>query len=309
MKLRRFRIVASQPPPEAALPEEQDPDQKTIADLRKQLAELEAATPKVRIGFANEQDEPESTLRYKLVVPRAPTGDEIEAIVATAATRCEVLPEVTVMEVDAQHGVRKVDAGLRRDRVKEYNERRDPYFNELRTFLASFRDTNPQFRCVPIDFIAFNSGGKPAESVRIELEFPPNVEVTSRPPLPPPQPAPPKKPSVAEFFRTEAMLAPMRYDPSRFNIPLPPTLKEAHIDGSTVVYQQGQVTHGFEYECATLYATFPSIEAIKPFEIAYSIHADNAPKRTEGKLRVVVELADGDDPMLRSIIADEKRKP
>jgi hypothetical protein len=300
LRMRRFHIPAHEPPECTAHPPEQDEDQKTILELRKRVLELESAAPKLVVSFSDSDSV--STARPKLRIPRQPTTSDIEAIVAAAPRRHERLPTLDdgrpasalLMAIQAQG----------KDRIGSYNRRLDAYLDELRTFVETYRERNPVFRCISMELFAHNLGQKPAQNIELTLEFPEAVTVLERAPLIPTAPA---KPSFAfmdvgpHLYATHsfgASLAVPRFDLSHI---APPFFDKAHVEGTTVTYRQMRLAHGSTTECARVFVVFDSIDAIRPFQVAYSFYADNLPRRCEGHLSIVPERVYENELMLPEI--------
>ncbi|GAO03722.1 hypothetical protein PSR1_02606 [Anaeromyxobacter sp. PSR-1] len=310
MKFKRLRIPATEPPEAALLPDEPDPDQQRIRVLEKELAELRAAAPKLVLAFRGEGGtlvrQGEATLR----IPRRPTTDEIQAIIAAARKVHHPMEKVEVHDLSAM--MFRADPNYDA-RVDAYNASLAAYFEELRSFLQNYREKNDRLRCFLIRLRVFNAGQRPAENIRLTVRFPDTVSVHLKAPKAPPIPQAPTAPRLRMLLALDAFQqhwAPggTAFNPS-WNLPLVdplPSFNRPDIRGNTVSFRERRLEHSHGLDCKPVLVAFNSLTDIRPFQISYSFYADNLPRMDEGELNIIVKREDLDTPNLPAVVETKK---
>jgi hypothetical protein len=180
------------------------------------------------------------------------------------------------------------------DKIETYNLRLRDYFLRLEHFL---REELPQFsaRTIKLLFQLYNEGTAPAEGIRVSAQVPAFVDVALlQPPGPKwPEPPEPPKPPILEMVHqaNRPMDSLTTFSNTLANPHRPvtgPFLRETP-NGTDVAYQAKTLDHTYYWELGEFFATFPSLEAAKPFKLPYTLHASKVPEDVTGELHVVIK--------------------
>jgi hypothetical protein len=288
-KALRFRVPTRQPPDTERLPDEPDPNEKSLAEVRQELAALKSAAPVLRLSFVNGDPPLRLTVRRYGPVSAA----ELETALNKVKSAFPLLE--TQADRERRRGpMRGLTVSLiSDDQVLASNARRERYFAEVRRYIESLHEADPRARTVRIDLRLENVGTKPAEHVQLDLEVDArNVALASSPPKPPPWP---EKPPKAYAFDVNLLLgsrdwASHIHDLRRAG---PPDLSSIAVEGTRAFLQTTRLMHTRTERCAPLFVTFNHPTDVTSFGVRYSVVAANCPKPLEGQLNVVVTQTDG----------------
>lgn len=178
--------------------------------------------------------------------------------------------------------------------VKNYNAHLKTYLNAFEQFLALLYEYEEmRLLAVPIDLLLINEGGAPGLNVEVNLGFPIGIRLFNNGNLPdkPVPPQPPYRPKNSREFTPEKY----HPKPSTFLPQQAATIAEGlrpRVEKSGEAYNAedhfGSIKHFKSVSLSGLIAVFPSYKAIRSFQIAYSIVADNVADRTIGELVVKI---------------------
>jgi hypothetical protein len=288
-KALRLRLPTRQPPDSEKLPDEPDQNERTLVELRQQMAALQSAAPVLRLSFVNSAPPLRIELARYVRVSEAELETGLEKLKS----------EHPLLETDADRArrlgpMRSLTISLYSDdQVLAHNAKVERYFADVRRYMESLHETDPRVRTVRIDLRLENLGTKPAEHVQVDLEVDArNVELATSLPKPPPWP---EKPLRARGFDVNAPL----YRPdwvSRIRdlrSPGPPDLSSMTVEGTRAFLQTSRLMHTRAEACAPLFVTFARPSDVTSFGVRYSIVAANCPAPIEGRLDVVIAAKDG----------------
>lgn len=309
-KARRRNIQLLVMPDEYKLPEEPDPAQKEIMDLRRQLAEERARRPKLSLVFDSGEPLAQFRIYPPISLPSEQILKQIEAVKKRHPKK-ELPPSTqgkTVREVRQEMQALGSPFNLAsllgptREDVEKYNGELDKFYLRYEQYLELLnRHENSKHRTITLNIQITNTGTAPAEDLDLFLHFPDgfHVFVAERPPK---LPEPPQPPAVPESHLS-AMLkpTPVPYLPSTLSsrLDLPdggpePNVSAPYIQRTNsydVEIQVGRVKHGIPESLRPLCIMFESYETASSFEIAYHILSANVPDPDTGTLHVIIEKA------------------
>jgi hypothetical protein len=266
----------------------QAPDEKEVAELKRENAKLRHLVPILSLTFDN------GDTHVRCVLPAAPTG--------VAQWREAKLEDLGERSYAARHS--RVPLGspwlLTQGKTPRWEERLDDYCRRYSDYIERMVQWQMRpSRSVPVHLHLANEGTSYAQDVGVDLRFPVTVRVHVTD-APPDEPVEPPFPNLdaspfSEFvgFGTRSWATAPRLGP-------PPHMGDPEVkvlaDGTQVRIPIRDVPHRREaLVLHALAAEFPSREEARGFTIGYLIHAENLPKPCEGKLEVnVVRAEDGE---------------
>jgi rRNA-processing protein FCF1 len=290
MKLKAHNIPAFKLADEYQLPEEPDPDQKTIAELRDELRTLKDRLPDIKLAFADGQDRLHIALTRNTPVART----ELDITMQNLRIR---FPKQ--LKRDRYSGADLMSGAVASPAATDaYNAKLDQFYSEVLGYLRDYEalvDTQHRRFCLELSLI--NAGTALAEDIDISLHFPHDFEVLQQPelPQPPVQPEPPALPGShdvptsidsAELLRSMPPMVAAQV-PGR-SVSWNPSLRKS--DAGDVWLNVKEVKHRKSKLLGMLYVGFRSWQQVRSFPISYSLLARNLPKPVEGRLNVIVKV-------------------
>ncbi len=189
----------------------------------------------------------------------------------------EKLPEPcsTFERINAQLG----SPTYQNKKLEEYYKRYDKYYADI----VVYRDKLGLCFCFKL--VISNAGTAPTSNIDLYLNLPDSVKAVDKLPGKPKCPPPPGE-ELDYFMRDQ----PAPTLPSLlFNNNGKPVIEE---DGSSVRISVDELKHEFYRKCDYITLRFQDWESIKPFDMGFSISANEIPEATEGTLHVVARVQD-----------------
>ncbi len=285
-----------------------DPQDREIADLRKQLAHYEQAAPQVGLAFEDGQN------HWKF----SPATTTVLAEDARQEALARVREEHPKMALggDRQPSDRLPGGldlaqthrlvgrtGPSDAEVESYNEKLDEFYAAyLKHLEAMNKHRAIVARAVPLVLWLDNGGTAPADDLDVFLQFPPGVIVLDAEHFPsePRPPTPPERPrarSILDAFgRTD--LAAL----TRLHTPYVPDLSPVFPNESSPTIEDGKsfrvsyhvrrLKHNLRERLDELRVIFSPDAEVRSFPIGVHIHVGNFPDEIAGKLHVVIAEQD-----------------
>ncbi|XYH98121.1 PIN domain-containing protein [Sorangium sp. So ce1128] len=272
-----------------------DPLQAENAKLRRELDELRAAAPKLTVEYL-EGGNSLTIVRMPVMLPSSPRlHDELDLRLLDL----NHLPMVYEHERE-----RPTQA-----EVEAYNEKLQNSFRpEYKKYMAE-RDAFELFPyiSVPLEIVIRNSGGRPADKIKLSLTFPAPLEIVKSTDVPT-EPATPVKPPLPgrRRFRTNVLAmddfsVPMAelvsessvqaFSLPDFSVPSPyePSDPEVEVksDGaSEVSFFVGLLSNFEDVRLPMFYARFRDPSSVGSFNFSYVLRSHSLPRLQSGTLHV-----------------------
>jgi hypothetical protein len=320
LKARAVGIEVRVLPDNLELPEEPDPQQKKLQELRHKVIRLENAQPNLEIGF-NQGDEIVNEVTFSIDFGREKwSPDEIIILVGKKRKELELSEDFDLglkipTEEEEKHLKTMGDyirGGFTASRtakeieahVKSYPKRLEDYLQSYQQYLFEQNALKVRsLRARRLSFVLSNVGTSPANDIDIEVHFPDGFEVIERLPRIPNPPDPPAKPGSAGFFReihplpsfSQSPILPISPISSHYSGPPSrrgPIIRETN--SYTVEYYLDSLKHNYTSTLKPILLTFDVPDQLPTgFEVSYWIASANIPDPIEGKLAIrLVETAD-----------------
>jgi hypothetical protein len=300
IKAKAKQIPALTPLEADKIADELDADEKRIKKLQDELSEIKKALPDLTLCFADGQN----VAHVKILSPKAYDTDSI----AVEMERIRAKYPLHTLVEDPKHptkGVSFMQTISRsslwpREDILKYNSSLESFYGEYEKYLQAVHEhQNVERRMIHLEVFLKNVGGSPAEDVDIHFHFPDGFQLLDAKadeiPKPPEQPDPPHKLGTFGFDKktADAMSKIGSYALPRANLfGPPPNVSSPSIQRTNSYDVQSHVNsakHGYQMNIANFLAVFDSYASASSFQIEYEILAGNIPKRTTGRLSVVVE--------------------
>ena len=272
------------PAPEAhRLPPEADEAERENAALRKELAQVRAAQPKLSLSFLDEQ----TRLNFR------PKHRDIEALITelTSEHRAKMKPLPVRDPDDAFKGIAARMAGINAKECRDYNSALPHYFIEHEKWLR--RCVAVQNRTVRIALKVSNDGNAPADSVHVKLHFPDGLDLIEAEDLVQHLPRPPKAPEKPGHLRAMERLSELNSNMgglSAFRAAAVGPAREAISIKKTNSYDVEWVTEKLRQRSSEPLDELAAI--MEPecgsFHIGYEVRADNLADVVTGQLHVII---------------------
>lgn len=273
-----------------------DPLQAENAKLRRELDEFRSAVPRLEVGFA----EGGSVLRVARAKPPSRSGMSLNDSLRLRPLDVENLPVVYQLELEKPTQA-EVDA---------YNEKLEAFRPTYEKYVAE-RDAFELFphQSLALELIIRNTGGRPAEGVKLSLQLPDGVTVVDEEEVPkePAVPVGPKLPgrrrgiyAVTEQFDSltnmmaPALAAEALYRMPELRIPGPPRNVSGPDSSSAELRFGVRLLSNFdEAILPRCFLRFPTPAAVRSFGLKYSLRSHSLPKLVEGEIHVVISTDGG----------------
>ena len=274
-----------------------DPLQAENAKLRRELDEFRTAAPKLDVRFS----EGGSLIRIARSKPPSGTRRLRDALQPLSLDSLPIIYQ-TELEKPTQAEVDAYNAKLEAFR---------PTYEEYVAERSAFELFPHQ--SIALELTIGNTGGKPAESVKLRLQLPDDVTVVEEDDAPtePATPVRPKLPgrrrglyAITEHFESvRDMMAPALAAESLYRIPeFRVASGPSNVGGPS--FSPGELRFGVrllsnfdEVALRRCFLRFPTPEAVRSFGIKYTLRSHSLPKLVEGELHFVVsegEAGEGD---------------
>jgi len=266
----RSELTAYIPPETARLPEEVDPDQKELSDLRATVARMQAQRPVLRVAHAGEAP-------FHEINPRAPL-QPVETLASVQARfPLKSSAERKGMALTGMPVVNSNDA---------YNQRVQRFWNEWASYERAY-NAFAEFlqRSFVAEFQLWNDGGKPATDIDVYVTLPDGVIAIAEDELPK-IPRKPKEPSERVSF-LDPLANARHLDVPLFN---PPRDGDARVidQGRRIRFSAERLKHDFHLDLEKVVIAFAAGKPPFSFEAEYKVScAETA--AASGKLRFVVK--------------------
>jgi hypothetical protein len=251
---------------EYRLPEEVDPDQKELSDLRAKIARMEAQRPELRVSHKDEV--PFYAISGPVVLEPVETLAEIKA-------RFPLKPPTEKPKVTFA-GLPWVDPS------ETYNERVRRYWSAWEDYQRQY-EAFGQFlqRMLFLEVELWNDGGKPATDIDVYVSLPKGVSAIEESDLPK-VPEPPKEPSESSSFMHSLSRV---HD---LNMPWMRGINDGDGDiidnGSRIRFRASKLKHDFHLSLQRVVLAFDEGTAPHSFEAEYKASCAET-KAVTGTLR------------------------
>jgi len=317
-KAGRQGIEAIELPGNLRLPAERDPLAQEHAELQRKISELENALPQLKLSFADGTSWSEFTIAHEIPV------DESRIAAAVRAARDDhplmsdpskppprarptggdrmVNPDLERL-LDAQDDLRREREAMQWTlgptpaEIGAYNGALEDYYELVRDHQRTlYVHRNKCIRTLELRLLLCNSGTATGEDIEVHLVFPERIKVGLRLPEGPTEPRPPVEPRGV-FDIGAVPVGP--WDGLGWNLPGAGAggddffSRVSFLTGHKLSVVVGDLKHGLGETIEPLYATLPSHDDLRSFNIDYEMFVRNVPRVVTGKLNVKVSLAGG----------------
>jgi hypothetical protein len=300
VKAKANGITAVSPPDVNKLTEEQDPNEKTIQQLQRELLEYKRLFPVLTLAFRESGDrlvvslkEPDALLREDLLrenkhikLKHPKLGAEHQD---QGTGRLPNWPPIkTALDELFQPTAQQVEA---------YNKQLEHYYEQYGDWLIRCREyAMIEALKVAIPLRIENSGTTPANGIDVQLDFPDGFLLLSAEQFPrePQEPVPPEKPtssilpmrpSIPDLNIFSSLGGVRGFE--RSNVSLRNIRKSNSYE---VNYTVEKLKHSQGEDLDPLAVVFQDRASAGSFNFGYRIYAENMPKVVERRLHVVVHL-------------------
>lgn len=271
------------------LPNEPDENEKRSKELEKELNKFKNQSPKVIIGFLENDNfykcESKKDLKSKEIF--------ISESVSELKEKFNYLEKIDFE--NSTNNLLKILSfqALSDDQIKRYNSELDLFFAKYEDYYSSIFDmVSYENECIEIKLIIRNDGTAPGEDIDIEFHFPDGFELLTKKGFPKTskEPQAPYKPKNKFDYQHNNINFPVlsnNYKTPISNINLnAPTIKKTN--SYNVDFHLRNLKHNQSFEFETLYLKYDNRELAKNFCIDYKIMISNYPEVITGKLNVIV---------------------
>jgi hypothetical protein len=297
---RGLKLRVHEPPDEWRIPSEPDEVEVENRKLRRELETYQKASPKLDLQL----DAGGNILRYTLPKPRPDDDEEFVKSYVEGLRAAHDLAES--MSFKMEYLVGGVAAGEK----ARYERQLEEFFaNAALVIPKAIRYRNWLDLYIPIDLSIANHGSKPAEAIRVDLEFPSLHSLHTEFPLKerPVLPAMPRRPrSITETIMGSQLQAHALLTPSAIAFPREDFGLNRiawEIDGAFASLEIDNLRHTDTEDLPTLYVRLPDYDQARSFGIKYAVHAHNLPTPESGTIHVKIER--GDNPSKLQLERDD----
>ena len=292
LKARNKEIKCISLPDEYLLKIKKDKRQKEIEKLRNKIAFLENRLPILKLKILAD-NEPADFIKITINRVTNPSKDEL-------MKKVRVIKDELKYKPAQKFGILTDLLLYTKDEIERYEKDLDKYTEGmLKYYQEEYKFKEIQSRLIELKFVIINVGNQPAEDIEIFTNFPDGFVMFSEDELP-------KKPKEAEKpippRSTIDMLSKISYMPKTAfpNLTIPsidnvginrnlssgPHIRKT--DSYEVNYRVDKLKHGIQKYLKPVYVLFESFDQAKPFNISYTILADNLPEPSNGNLNIVI---------------------
>lgn len=280
-----------------ARPSAADPEEQEVRKLKRELEQIHAAAPKLRLRFVG-VDRPDNVLRVTL--PRPPHNTEEWIARQMEDIRAKYPPKNQAPTTTAV----LLLGGISEAELARYNKHRERFFGEYEEHLrGSAQQSLRRMLTFEVHMELANDGGSTAHDVDVNLHFPDgfelleaeDVEDAPEPPSPPRQPRTQTEVMADQLRSVSAIHSSMYSYPSipdtgrmgeKPNLSSPDITKTGSYD---VHWHARRIKHKQSEQLDPLAVSFRDYDDVKNFSIGFRLHAENMREVPEGNLHVVIE--------------------
>ena len=280
-------------PNEYRLNIKKDKRQKEIEKLRNKITVLENRLPVLKLKILAD-NEPADFIKITLNQITAPSEDKLAEKLKVIKDELKFKPSSNTFEIFTNL------LSYPKDEIERYEKDLDKYIEEmLKYYKKEYQFIELQSRLIELKFVIINNGNQPAEDIDIFMNFPDGFKMFSeneipRKPKESEKPIPPRSTidMLSKISYMPKTAFPNLTIPSIDNVGINRNLSSGpHIrktDSYEVNYRVDKLKHGIQKYLKPVYVLFESIDQAKPFNISYSILADNLPEPSNGNLNIVI---------------------
>jgi hypothetical protein len=275
------QVEVIQMPDTLRIPDELNSEQKQILELQRRLHKVEAASPELKLTFANKKSY--AALEFFELHPWTPE-QKLEEIKRARSKYPKVVPR-------ARQGDVTFDFSFITDtQIAQYNDRLENYFKELALYYSKLETLAAWYATTAkVELLLSNTGGAPSEDIDISVHFPDGMDVLEQENIPR-VPDPPEAPgkfgdSFMQMLRVPNFDIPAL---SPANFPAPRFVENAQLLGIKKTnsydaeFHVQRLKHQNEEELPLVYLHF-SVQP-RPFRAEYRIVAGDIPEPITGTL-------------------------
>ncbi len=298
VKLRSRMITVLPIPDSDRLPQEPDPAEKEIRELKQQVARLQARFPKLTLLALGGQ------ARFETRLPSTPKAPDPASLAEMRDRHPRIiLPNDPKNPTDpltanlTQLGARINSMDLAARQFPEYNRRLTAFYEAYDQYLTKLAEWASNARLtLTIDLIVANEGTAPASDIDVILSFPSDIilfDIHETPSRPEP-PKPPSRPSIFGFGGLgDNMDIQALFELKRPRSQIPEVDDAPTVGGSRVHFHVSSIKHGIPRSLRPFAFRFPDGQAARSFSIKYELSAAELPESVQGRFDLV--LLDGVD--------------
>lgn len=271
LKLRNRPIIHLVPADKWQLPDAVDAERAELRDLKRQLAREKSRKPELTVHFEGESQS--MVVELEVIEPPPPLShirDELPPM---------TLQDYVALDTRIGPGPRVYQS----QPFERYNEELEHYFGDYDNFLREHAEwAEREARSIEIGFVLANLGSGPASNVDVHLRFPPDLKIfdTRDAEEEPFEPIAPQRPTPMSNVVT--LTHAVRLGPDTPNLrPLNEGDPVIGRNASLVDYNFRALKHECGRVLAPILVRFPSVEAVRPFEIEVTITCNEADKVSE----------------------------
>jgi len=270
-----------------------DKKQEEIEKLRDRITFLENKLPITKLKILAD-NKPAEFINITLSKITTPSEDELNGKLKAIRHELQYNPSSQKLGIFSDLLL------YTKDEIERYEEDLNEYIKEMyKYYQEDYKFKEIQSRLIELKFLIINEGSQPAEDIEIFMIFPDGFEMFSEEEIPK-KPKEPEKPIPPR--NTIEMLSKISYMPkTTFSNLMIPSIDNVginrnlssgphirKIDSYEVNYRVDKLKHGIQKYLKPVYVLFESIDQAKPFNISYTILADNLPEALNGNLHIVI---------------------
>ena len=277
------------------LPDEPDPQERELQNLRRQMAQRRVPAlslacdggssrhPIRRLELLTDPTAPslaEMQISHPVLLDEKstpPTGDDFWSKAARAAAHFQGM-------------------WLSPERIRQYNDEREEFFRQYEKFLKKLLAWEAMDALTTeVKASIANEGTAPATDIDVIFRFPSDIVLMGADDLPtcPKPPVAPRRPDLKDFLRAHDL------NPDLLaGLGFPPAFPEhtnqldqvelVNLMNQEAQFRIARIKHGFKHQLSPMFLRFPSLEAVRSFSATYTISASEMPESSVGELHFVV---------------------
>jgi predicted nucleic acid-binding protein len=298
------------------LPEEPDPDQETIRQLKQDLLKYESKKPLLFLKFKDALQHATFVIPPPLISNQDEDQRELSEIKSKYPPKEQTSLSITLDDKKKSTKIEKEDSlskkfiginasmleSISLDEIRKYNKELEIFYQNYEQYLGDkLSYKNLKLLTIKLLISLFNDGTEPAEDIDIKMHFPDGSDLftdESYPnfPILPKPPSPPK--TMMQIAMEGFSLSRVPYLGRDFipSIPTskspPPNVSSPNIKRTNsfdVEIHVQRLKHHLHEPFETLHIVFNSYETAKSFHVRYEIFTANIPEKTTGTLHVIVQ--------------------
>lgn len=306
IKLRHRQIAPLLLPDTSKLPEEPDPQERELQNLRRQLAQRHS--PILRLVTEMAGDRHPMRIGRQVVVPSAKTLQEVHRENPSLVAPSTREPSEKGQSISGLYQLQAVAAAftstfLSPERVSDYNAKLDTFLAEYEGYLEKLLEWEELAALtIQVELTLSNAGTAPGSDIDVILRFPNDIILINEGdlPVPPKQPEPPQRPDRIPsigglpLLRDRDFSSLLRSPHTDFSASNSNSSASVNPGEHQASYWLRNLKHGFTEKLDTVYFRFRDRNAVRQFHVEYEISVAELPERTTGNLHVVLDVAGTD---------------